>query len=47
MDHNENYTIYSVDNDSVFSKVTRKLLKKTEEIPFHSVIVKTHMKKSS
>lgn len=45
VDHNQNYTTYSVDNDSVLLKVTRKLLKQMEQIPLHSMIVKTHLKK--
>lgn len=37
MDHKQNYTTYSVDNDAIFSKVTRKLLKEIEQIPFQSM----------
>lgn len=41
MDHKQNYTTYSVDNDAIFLKVTRKLLKEIEQIPFQSVTAKT------
>lgn len=47
VDHKQNYTTHSVDNDSIFSKVTRKLLKEIEQIPFQIVTGKTHLKELS